>query len=151
MVDQDFQITPKLLDSLYIEAMVLADEARSYFDSSRMKEDTVDDPLLAVALSCESLKVTTRLMHCIAWLLNQRAIFSGELSSGEIWNRDRPLGYEPVSDHEMVDRFPKEAQQIIRASEYLLLRLDRLANRLHGSTEDRPQVRAMHRLLQASF
>jgi regulator of CtrA degradation len=27
------QLTPKLVDALYIEAMVLADEARSYFDT----------------------------------------------------------------------------------------------------------------------
>ena len=28
------QLTPKLVDALYVEAMVLADEARSYFDTS---------------------------------------------------------------------------------------------------------------------
>ena len=27
------QLTPKLIDGLYVEAMVLADEARSYFDT----------------------------------------------------------------------------------------------------------------------
>ena len=63
------QLTPKLIDGLYVEAMVLADEARSYFDTGGRDDRLALDPLDRVGFSCESLKVTTRLMHVIAWLL----------------------------------------------------------------------------------
>src|SRR3546814_3979621 len=73
----------KLLDSLYVEAMVMADEARAYFDQQGDRDREEMDIMLRVSFSCESLKVTSRLMHVIAWLLTQRAVHNGELS----WSR----------------------------------------------------------------
>jgi regulator of CtrA degradation len=75
---QHHELTPKLVDALYTEAMILADEARSYFDRDPLSGGFA--PEVSVAFSCESLKVTTRLMHSIAWLLNQKALRAGELS-----------------------------------------------------------------------
>lgn len=144
-------ITPKLLDSLYTESMVLADEARSYFESGRFDEQCEPDSSLSVSFSCESLKVTTRLMHCIAWLLNQKALHGGELSEGEAWNHDRALGYAASSDGPMVELFPLEAQQIVIASEELFHRLQRLSARLEQQVEERPAVHDMVERLQNSF
>ena len=78
--DASAELTPKLVDSLYVEAMVLADEARSYFDSAARDDRLGLEPVDRVGFSCESLKVTTRLMHIIAWLLTQRAVTAGELT-----------------------------------------------------------------------
>ena len=61
-------VTTKLINALYIEAMVLADEARAYFDLHSRESRNQMTPLQRVGFSCESLKVTTRLMHVIAWL-----------------------------------------------------------------------------------
>ena len=69
----------RLVDSLYVEAMLLADEARGYFDNAGKHERDGLDALGRVSFSCESLKVTTRLMHIIAWLLTQRAVQAGEI------------------------------------------------------------------------
>ena len=90
------ELTPKLLESLYIEAMILADEARSYFDRDQMTVNL--SPEISVAFSCESLKVTTRLMHSIAWLLNQKALLAGEISHYDSLTVARDLGYSPASD-----------------------------------------------------
>jgi regulator of CtrA degradation len=151
MANRESLLTRKLLDALYTEAMVLADEARSYFESRRFSEDSDHDTNLAVSFSCESLKVTTRLMHCIAWLLNQKALHSGELSEGEAWNHDRALGYAPATDQPMVDRFPEEARQIIMASEELFQRLQRLSARLQQEMEAQSAVQDMFRRLESSF
>ncbi len=151
MADRESLLTLRLMDTLYTEAMVLADEARSYFESGRFNEDSDHDNNLAVSFSCESLKVTTRLMHCIAWLLNQKALYSGELTEGEAWNHDRALGYTPATDQPMVDRFPQEARQIIIASEELFLRLQRLSARLQREMEADSAVQDMFRRLQSSF
>ncbi|HEY9090838.1 DUF1465 family protein [Parasphingorhabdus sp.] len=144
-------ITPRLLDALYTEAMILSDEARSYFESGRFSEQCADSAALSVAFSCESLKVTTRVMHCIAWLLNQRALHSDGLSDGQIWNISRSLGEAADSDHRIVDRFPQEARNIIYASEELFLRLQRLESRLVDQEASEPPVHGMFRRLQMTF
>jgi len=144
-------ITPRLLDALYTEAMILSDEARSYFESGRFSEQCPDSAALSVAFSCESLKVTTRVMHCIAWLLNQRALHSERLSDGEIWNISRDLGEAADSDHAIVDRFPQEARNIIYASEEFFIRLQRLEMRLTAQEAAEPPVHDMFRRLQMTF
>jgi regulator of CtrA degradation len=121
------QLTSKLVDSLYVEAMVLADEARSYFDT-RGRDDRLSlHPVDRVGFSCESLKVTTRLMHVIAWLLTQRAVAAGELSRAQAGEHDRRLGEAPVTDAGLFARLPEAAAELIRASEELydrVLRMD---------------------------
>lgn len=151
MADNEALMTPKLLDALYTESMVLADEARSYFESGRFNDECPDQATLSVAFSCESLKVTTRLMHCIAWLLNQRALHSEELTDGEAWNHDRELGFAAASDGPVVEMFPEEARQIIDASEELFMRLERLSDQLEYQQVSEPPVHDMFRRLQSSF
>ena len=58
--------------------MLLADEARSYFDDIGRDDRAGLEPFARVGFACESLKVTTRIMHIVAWLLTQRAIESGK-------------------------------------------------------------------------
>ncbi|HEY0625237.1 MAG TPA: DUF1465 family protein [Allosphingosinicella sp.] len=127
MDDTRAAMTPKLIDSLYTEAMLLADEARSYFDKVGREERMALDPLVRVGFSCESLKVTTRLMHIIAWLLTQRAVNAGELTPAQANSRDRRLG-EPVdSDPEVLEQLPESALSLIRSSSDLYERVRRLA------------------------
>ena len=72
----------RLIDSLYTEAMLLADEARGYFDEVGREQRDMLGAMDRVVFSCESLKVTTRLMHVIAWLLTQRAVAASSSSTG---------------------------------------------------------------------
>ena len=120
------QLTPKLIDSLYTEAMLLADEARAYFDEHGRADRLALDPIVRVGFSCESLKVTTRLMHVIAWLLTQRAVEAGEIPVSEARSPIRRLGESVESDLDVVARLPKEATQLIEASRELYARVERL-------------------------
>src|SRR5881409_2474117 len=86
------RFTSRLIDSLYTEAMLLADEARSYFDEAGRQERQTLEPFARVGFACESLKVTTRIMHIVAWLLTQRAIGSGELAGSDGRRPERRLG-----------------------------------------------------------
>ena len=120
------EVATKWVEALYVEAMVLADEARSYFDS-RVRDDRMAlDPADRVALSCESLRVTTRLMHVIAWLLTQRAVRAGELTRAEAATPERRLGDAAPVDAALLPRLPEAAVQIIRASGELYDRVRRL-------------------------
>lgn len=125
-------ITPKLLNSLYTEAMVLADEARACFDRDVYVADM--KPTVAVAFSCESLRVTTRLMHSIAWLLAQKALHAGEYIEAD--DEVTVLGYAQASDEFLRDEFPIEAQNIIMASEDLYYRLLRISEGLARASVD---------------
>ena len=120
------QLTPKLVDGLYVEAMVLADEARSYFDTIGRDDRLLLDPIDRVGFSCESLKVTTRLMHVIAWLLTQRAVAAGELSRAQAGAAERRLGTAADTDRELLARLPEAAAELIRASEDLYDRVSRI-------------------------
>lgn len=143
------EVTPKLLDSLYTEAMLLADEARSYFDRDQMMGNL--SPEISVAFSCESLKVTTRLMHSIAWLLNQKALRAGELSQFDANSDVRDLGYAPASDGFQVARFPTEAQDLIAASEDLYFRLQRFSGKMRDQSAVKSEPLAMIERIRASF
>ena len=143
------ELTPKLLDSLYTEAMLLADEARSYFDRDQMGGNL--PPEISVAFSCESLKVTTRLMHSIAWLLNQKALRAGEISYSDAYSDARDLGYSPASDDFQVVRFPEEAQTLIAASEDLYFRLQRFSSKMRDTSASVSEPHAMMARIRASF
>lgn len=122
--------TAKLVESLYCEAMVLADEARSYFERDDQADTDALDAVDRVNLSCESLRVTTRLMHSIAWLLNQKAYFAGEISHKQLFGRGRALGKSAPSDPQIVACLPDAAQLLVRESEKLFARLARLEKSL---------------------
>lgn len=106
----------KLLDQLYLEAMLLADEARGYFDAGGRDDRDALDPLQRVLFACESLKVTTRLMHVVAWLLTQRAVDAGELPPRDALDPARRLGDAPVSDADALVALPPVARDLIAAS-----------------------------------
>jgi regulator of CtrA degradation len=129
------QLTPKLVDALYVEAMVLADEARSYFDTIGRDDRLSLDPIDRVGFSCESLKVTTRLMHVIAWLLTQRAVAAGELSRAQAGESERRLGEAPLTDRDLFPRLPEAAAELVRASEELYERVSRIDS---GHFSDEP-------------
>ncbi|MEP7315850.1 MAG: DUF1465 family protein [Sphingomicrobium sp.] len=131
----EVRITPRLVDALYTEAMLLADEARAYFDDVGKGERLMLDPFARVGFACESLKVTTRIMHIVAWLLTQRAIETGELHQVEGRRPERRLGHATVSEPGVLEQMPPAAQRLIMASSDLYARIARLDE---GQLDDQP-------------
>src|SRR4029079_10148443 len=130
-------ITSRLIDSLYTEAMLLADEARSYFDDAGRDERSTLEPFARVGFACESLKVTTRIMHIVAWLLTQRAIESGEIPGRGGRRPERRLGHAQDTDPAVLATLPPSAQRLINASSDLYARVKRLDE--GGIESDGPQ------------
>lgn len=122
----DKRLRRRLIDTLYVDAMVLADEARSYFDQGGRVDRDALDPIARVAFSCESLKVTTRLMHVIAWLLTQRAVDVGEMAPRDALDPSRRLGPAPQSEGEALEQMPLRARALIASSAELYRRVQRL-------------------------
>ena len=103
------------VENLYVEAMVLADEAHAAFAAQR-------DGLMQISLACESLKTTTRLMHVIAWLLHRRAMMAGDPGAGPNDSAAR-IGDPIAADWGICDGFEGSVQRIIAASERLFERI----------------------------
>jgi regulator of CtrA degradation len=120
------RITPRLIDSLYTEAMLLADEARAYFDEAGRDERQSLEPFARVGFACESLKVTTRIMHIVAWLLTQRAVESGEIHAADGRRPERRLGHATDSDPLVIGQLPPTAQRLVTSSTDLYARVARL-------------------------
>jgi len=135
--DLQSRITPRLIESLYTEAMILADEARAYFDDEGREERLTLEPFVRVGFACESLKVTTRIMHIVAWLLTQRAVEAGEITGADGGRPERRLGKATESDPAVVEQLPPSAQRLISSSADLYARIQRLDE---GHLADEPVV-----------
>ena len=145
-------LTKKLIDGLYVEAMLLADEVRAYFDDSGRDARDSLDPMDRVLFSCESLKVTTRLMHVIAWLLTQRAIDAGEVSVEAMHEPARRLGKAIDSEDAVLFRMPPEASHFVEASIELYARIERIDSNLLSDLVPHPSpARQLLGRLQQAF
>ena len=125
---QTATLSPRIIEGLYCEALVLADEVRAAFDlSGRIDESAENSDLARLASSCEALRTTTRMMHALAWLLNHRAHFAGELSEFQL-RRYGKLADTPGADPERLELLRPEIRDLIGATERFharLMRLDR--------------------------
>lgn len=139
----EVRIAPRLIDGFYTEALLLADEARAYFDEAGRSERSELDPFARVGFACESLKVTTRVMHIVAWLLTQKAVESGEIPTSDGRRPERRLGNAQDSDPDIVAQLPAAAKRLIAASSDLYARVKRLDEGSSGEEPVQSPARAL--------
>ncbi len=150
-------LNPRIIEALHIDALRLADQVRACFEQLRRKTNPVEprsandedraalqDDLARVQLSCEALRATTRVMHCLAWLLNHRAFFAGELSELQLRRHGRLIANFPMSDPDIVADLPHEAQVCVHESERLYERIQRLEHNWRGPPA--PTISAIRQL-----
>ncbi|MBU7580092.1 MAG: DUF1465 family protein [Porphyrobacter sp.] len=114
-----------IIEALYTEALVLADEVRAVFAAGVREPIAGEDAFVRLALSTEGLKTTTRMMHVLAWLLNQRALFSGELSEMQV-RRHGGLPPDRSADPAQLALLEPETRELIADTERLHQRIARL-------------------------
>jgi regulator of CtrA degradation len=138
-------ITAPIVETLYCEALVLADEARAAFDlSGRLEQASEDESLARIALSCEALRTTTRMMHVLAWLLNQRAYFRGEMSAFQLRRHGRLPRQQPAGEPGQLARLDPGLLELVTRTQQFYDRIARLDGAWHERFEMRPA--AVHRL-----
>lgn len=171
-------INRPIIESLYCEALVLADEVRARFDLSSEDRIAPGEPYEGVsgtsativrvplsdsaaerslwqdawaqeqcepdtetelnhqcayaspetvraARSSEGLKTTTRMMYMLAWLLNYRAYFGGQLTLPELRQRGH-LPADRPSDTTNLALLDSKTRQLIESSHTLYARVTRL-------------------------
>lgn len=144
-------INHEIIEDLYSEALLLADDARAVFDLRiGEKGDNASDSL-KIALSIEGLRTTTRVMHVLAWLLNQRAYLAGELSAAQL-ARHNELPEERSADPANLEALEPETRALIRESEDLHARVARLDREMRRAEEQaEAPVQAMQDRLAQAF
>ena len=146
-------MNPRIVEGLYCEALVLSDEVRAAFDmSGRLDQTGTREDARSIALSCEALRTTTRMMHAVAWLLNHRAFFMGELSAFQLRRYGRLAPDFPVADPERLILLSPDLRELIRATEQFYARLLRLDRSWREPAANQPTAidRLRNRLAQSA-
>jgi len=134
-----------IVEALYTQALLLADEVRAAFDlSGRLDRVSENEELARVAMSCEALRTTTRMMHIIAWLLNQRAFFNGEISELQLRRHGRLPSKTARSDPQQLAFIDPEMRGLVITTERLYARIERLDTAWQEQFRTEPS--AIHRL-----
>lgn len=140
-----------IVEALYTEALVLADEVREVFARGAHEPDFGEElgqnTMMRLALSTEGLKTTTRMMHILAWLLNQRAFFSGELSETQV-RLHGTLPADRESDEKALAVLEPATCDLITESEQLHQRIARLDEAWRNGFEMASPARAIHSRLE---
>lgn len=143
-MSEPVSINPQIIEALYCHALILSDEVRAAFTlSGRIEETGIEDDLARIALSTEGLRTTTRMMHAIAWLLNLRAFFKGEVSEFQLRRHGRLCHDLQGSDPDQAAKLEPEVRQLIATTERFYERLKRLDRNLR---QDSPGTGTMARL-----
>ncbi|KPF92522.1 hypothetical protein IP81_06140 [Novosphingobium sp. AAP83] len=149
-------LNPRIVEALYAEALSLADNVRARFERLRQStgaQTSIEEgeDLHRVQISCEALRTTTRVMHCLAWLLNHRAHFAGELSELQLRRHGRLIANFPASEADIVATLPDDVRELVIESERLYERIQRLEQswRTAGLSGDSAVRRLRERLSHA--
>jgi len=136
-----------IIEALYTEALVLADDVRAVFALGTREPEIGENTGVRIALSTEGLKTTTRMMHILAWLLNQRAFFSGELSERQV-KLHGTLPPDRKADPAALALLEPETRELIDETERLHQRIARLDEAWRGGFEMASPARAIHSRLE---
>jgi len=120
--------TGEAFGTLFREGMSLVEAAAAYLDGPGRDEAKKLSRAAALAYATESMRLTTRLMQIASWLLLQRAVNEGELSSDQARAEKRKVklsAYDPPHE-ESLAALPFRLRALIDQSRYLHERVVRL-------------------------
>ncbi len=113
----------------YDETLNLIVEARNFVAHNRYRSRIKGQPVQDLRVSCEALRVTSRLTQVMAWLMLQRAVSDGEISAQEACAEKNRLSGQAVcldcsaSDDDFI---PPGLRSLLNRSLKLYERISRL-------------------------
>jgi regulator of CtrA degradation len=128
-----------LFTRTYDEALDLIVETRNYMVHQRPVSRRLRGSGESLRLSCEALRVTSRLTQVMAWLMLQRAVQDGEISAHEACAEENRLSGQSVC----LDETSGEDNEIPAGLRSLLSRSLRLYQRI-SRLEEMVVSRVLH-------
>jgi regulator of CtrA degradation len=114
----------------YDETLGLLVAVRDYVADGETRDRATLTPIAGAKLSCEALRVTARLTQIMAWLLAQKAVHAGELSSGELAACHDPLAEIDIcmteEEGDAITFLPARFRELLAHSHRLYIRVARL-------------------------
>ncbi len=117
----------------YDETMTLMVEARNYMAFVGPVERRSNDNAGGLRLSCEAMRVTSRLTQVMAWLMMQRAVAEGEISSDAAMDEENRLsGAEVCLDDSFTEdeNLPRGLRSLLDRSRRLYIRVSHLEQQM---------------------
>jgi regulator of CtrA degradation len=127
--------------ALFQEGMELIEETASYLDGAGREESRHLPRQASVAYASESMRLTTRLMQIASWLLLQRAVAEGEISSDQAQaekTRVRLTSQDTTTTISEYETLPARLRELIGLATRLHARILHL-ERLISETESSPR------------
>ncbi|MCG8545546.1 MAG: DUF1465 family protein [Alphaproteobacteria bacterium] len=121
------------LEATYDEAYDLLIEARDYMEKKVPEIRKHSSQAYRLALSVETMRLTTRLTQSMAWLLTQKAVYLEEMTPQQAAKRAYRLGGQKMCldpgrvDYEIL---PMQLRRLLKRSHDLYLRIHRLDQQL---------------------
>ncbi|WP_075215230.1 DUF1465 family protein [Mongoliimonas terrestris] len=120
---------------LFREGMTLVEETAAYLDGDGRKDSRTLPRAGSLLYTTESMRLTTRLMQLASWLLLQRAVNEGEISSEQANSEKRKVRLDSVPNAQRVagfDELPDALRALIERSVRLQDRIRHLDQAMYG-------------------
>src|SRR5579871_217508 len=128
--------------TLFREGMDLVEETAAYLDGVGRAEAKALDRSASLTYATESMRLTTRLMQLASWLLLHRAVKEGEMTLMQA-NREKTkvkLSAADPGPADMIEKLPKQLQDLIGRSMSLQSRVRRLDITIHSPPPERSAI-----------
>ena len=114
----------------YDETLGLLVEMRDYVAYAEAHDRKSLTPIDGALLSCASLRVTARLTQIMAWLLSQKAVHAGEMTTSDLVERNGPLTEIAIcmadDEENEIAALPEGFRDLLDRSHRLYVRVARL-------------------------
>lgn len=124
----------------YDEAMSLLLEARNYLTYGDARDRARLSPVQRLTVSCETMRLTSRLTQVMAWLLVQKAVHAGEMTEDQAASDEFRLSGHSVCTIVTVDVgqvIPMALRSLLDRSFSLYERVSRLDDQIVTVTRQR--------------
>ena len=124
--------------ALFKEGMNLVEEAAGYLDGPGRAEAKALPRAEALAYASESMRLTTRLMQLASWLLLQRAVNEGEMSSTQAASEKHKVKLSTqdiATSQDTFHRLPAKLRDLVAHSIRLQARIVHLDQLLYARAE----------------
>lgn len=127
------QHPPAFFRRTYDETMDLMVEARNYMAYVERRERERAGVVAGLRMSCEAMRVTSRLTQVMAWLMLQRAVHEGEIEAEEALTEENRLsGGDVCMDETFIhdETLPGGLRSLMDRSFRLYVRVARLERQM---------------------